>query len=57
LRPITRRGRAVFAIGLGILSAICQLYFSVAIGPYIALLMVGMLTPTLDRWLQPKTLV
>jgi electron transport complex protein RnfD len=57
LRPLTRRGRAVFAIGLGMISAVCQLYFSVAIGPYIALLVIGLLTPTLDRILQPKTLV
>jgi Na+-translocating ferredoxin:NAD+ oxidoreductase RnfD subunit len=57
LRPITRRGRAIFAIFLGILSAVFQLYASVAIGPYIALLVTVLLTPTLDRAIRPRTLV
>ena len=57
LRPITRRGRAIFAIFLGILSAVFQLYASVEIGPYIALLVTVLLTPTLDRAIRPRTLV
>jgi Na+-translocating ferredoxin:NAD+ oxidoreductase RnfD subunit len=57
LRPITRGGRAIFAIFLGILSAVFQLYASVAIGPYIALLLTTLLTPTLDRAIRPRTLV
>jgi Na+-translocating ferredoxin:NAD+ oxidoreductase RnfD subunit len=57
LRPITRRGRAIFAILLGILSAVFQLYASVMIGPYIALLATVLLTPTLDRAIRPRTLV
>ncbi len=57
LRPITHRGRAIFAAALGICSVIVQLYASVAIGPYVALLIVSLLTPTLDRFLRPRTLV
>jgi Na+-translocating ferredoxin:NAD+ oxidoreductase RnfD subunit len=57
LRPITRRGRAIFAILLGLLSAVLQLYASVAMGPYIALLVIVLLTPTLDRFIRPRTLV
>jgi Na+-translocating ferredoxin:NAD+ oxidoreductase RnfD subunit len=57
LRPITRRGRAIFAVFLGVLSAVFQLYASVAIGPYIALLMTVLLTPTLDRAMRPRPLV
>lgn len=57
LRPITRRGRAVFAIGLGLLCAVFQLYASVTMGPYIALLIIVLLTPTLDRAMTPRTLV
>jgi Na+-translocating ferredoxin:NAD+ oxidoreductase RnfD subunit len=56
-RPITRRGRAIFALGLGALSAILQLYVFASVAPYIALLLVSMLTPTLDRTLRPRTLV
>jgi len=57
LRPITRRGRAVLAIGLGVLCAIFQLYASVAMGSYIALLVTVLLTPTLDRAMTPRPLV
>jgi len=57
LRPIMRRGRAVFAIALGLLSAVFQLYASVSMGPYIALLIVVLLTPTLDRIFKPRPLV
>ncbi len=57
LRPITRRGRAIFAIGLGLLSAVLQLYATVSMGPYIALLIIVLLTPTLDRVFRPRTLV
>jgi Na+-translocating ferredoxin:NAD+ oxidoreductase RnfD subunit len=57
LRPITRRGRAIFAIGLGVLCAIFQLYASVTMGPYIALLVIVLLTPTLDRAIMPRPLL
>jgi Na+-translocating ferredoxin:NAD+ oxidoreductase RnfD subunit len=57
LRPMTRRGRTIFAVGLGLLSAIFQLYASVAMGPYIALLIIVLLTPTLDRFIHPHPLV
>lgn len=57
LRPITRRGRAIFAIGLGVLCGIFQLYASVTVGPYIALLVIVLLTPTLDRAMTPRPLV
>jgi Na+-translocating ferredoxin:NAD+ oxidoreductase RnfD subunit len=57
LRPITKRGRAIFAILLGILAAVFQLYASVAIGAYLALLMTVLLTPTLDRAMKARPLV
>ncbi len=57
LRPITRRARSIFAVGLGLLSAVLQLYATVAMGPYIALLIIVLLTPTLDRVIRPRTLV
>jgi Na+-translocating ferredoxin:NAD+ oxidoreductase RnfD subunit len=49
VRPITRRGRAVFAILLGLACAASQLYLSVSFGPYLALLLVSQLSPPLDR--------
>jgi Na+-translocating ferredoxin:NAD+ oxidoreductase RnfD subunit len=57
LRPLTHRGRSIFAIALGIVSAIFILYASAAVGPYIALLAVSLATPTLDRLIHPCPLV
>ena len=57
VRPMTRRARTIFAILVGALSAICQLYASVSFGPYLALLLVSSLTPTFDKWFHPRTLV
>jgi hypothetical protein len=33
---------------------VLQLYCSAAIGPYVALLIVSLLTPTLDRVMKPR---
>ncbi|HEX3356141.1 MAG TPA: RnfABCDGE type electron transport complex subunit D [Tepidisphaeraceae bacterium] len=57
VRPMTRRGRTVYAIFIGVSAAALQLYFSVSIGPYIALLIGGILASALDRFFWPKTLV
>lgn len=50
--PLTRRGRAMFAVLLGFFAAAAQLYLSVEFGSYLALLFASLLTPTLDKWLQ-----
>jgi Na+-translocating ferredoxin:NAD+ oxidoreductase RnfD subunit len=50
IRPMTRRGRTIYAIALGATAAAFQLYVSVSFGPYLALLIVSLLTPELDRW-------
>jgi Na+-translocating ferredoxin:NAD+ oxidoreductase RnfD subunit len=56
VRPITGRGRVLFAVATGVLAAAIQLYVSVAWGPYLALLVVGLLTPIADRMFQPRPL-
>jgi Na+-translocating ferredoxin:NAD+ oxidoreductase RnfD subunit len=56
VRPVTRRGRTVFALLVGVLAAALQLYASVAWGPYAALLIAGLFTPIADRFFQPKPL-
>jgi Na+-translocating ferredoxin:NAD+ oxidoreductase RnfD subunit len=56
-RPMTRRGRVIYALSIGALAAIFQLYVSAAIGPYLALMAASLLTPTLDKWLRPRPLV
>jgi Na+-translocating ferredoxin:NAD+ oxidoreductase subunit D len=57
IRPLAHRARVVYAILIGALTAALQLYASVSFGPYLALLMVSLLTPALDRWSRPRTLV
>jgi Na+-translocating ferredoxin:NAD+ oxidoreductase RnfD subunit len=57
MRPMTGRGRLAFAVVLGALTAVAQLYASVPYGPYIALLLTGLLTPLWDRMFKPRPLV
>ena len=54
---MTRRAGTIYAILIGSLSAVFQLYVSVSIGPYLALLFVSLLTPTFDKWFHPRPLV
>ena len=56
VRPITRRGRTLFAVAIGLMAAALQLYVSVSWGPYVALLIAGLLTPVADRLFQPRPL-
>jgi Na+-translocating ferredoxin:NAD+ oxidoreductase RnfD subunit len=57
VRPMARRARAIYAIAFGALAGAFQLYASVAMGPYLALLFAGLLAPTLDKWFRPRALV
>ena len=49
--------RAAYALILGPLMALAQLYSGVAFGPFVALLAVSLLTPTIDRFTRARTLV
>jgi len=57
VRPLTRRGRAVFAILIGAGTAALQLYLDVSYGAYLALLIIGLFTPVLDQLFRPRALV
>jgi Na+-translocating ferredoxin:NAD+ oxidoreductase RnfD subunit len=57
VRPLTRRGRAVYAVLVGVATAALQLYLDVSYGAYLALLIIGLTTPLLDRVFQPRALV
>jgi Na+-translocating ferredoxin:NAD+ oxidoreductase RnfD subunit len=57
VRPMARRARTIYALLIGTFAAIFQLYVSVSIGPYLALLAVSLATPTLDKLFPPRTLV
>jgi Na+-translocating ferredoxin:NAD+ oxidoreductase RnfD subunit len=57
VRPLTRRGRTIYALLVGAAAAALQLYLDVSYGAYLALLMIGMLTPIFDRIFKPRPLV
>jgi Na+-translocating ferredoxin:NAD+ oxidoreductase RnfD subunit len=54
LRPMSHRARTPYAILVGLLCAVAQLYVSVSFGPYLALLVAGLASPMLDRWCRGK---
>jgi len=57
VRPMTRRARTIYAVCVGVVAAMLQLYLSISFGPYLALLAVGLMAPLLDRWFKPRPLV
>ncbi len=57
LRPLAGRWRVGYAVVLGPLMALAQLYGSVSFGPFIALLAVSLLTPVVDRITRARTIV
>ncbi len=55
--PITKTARAIYAILVGVIAAVAQLYLSVSFGPYVAVVLASPFTPLLDRWVRPRPLV
>ncbi len=56
-RPLSRKSRAIYSVLIGVLAAGFQLYLSVSLGSYLALLLAGFTTPVLDRCMGCKSLV
>lgn len=52
--PITKLGQIIFAVGLGILTLVFQVYFLILGGSLIALVIMNLTTPILDRIGIPK---
>jgi Na+-transporting NADH:ubiquinone oxidoreductase subunit NqrB len=52
-QPMSRAGRAVYGALIGLLCGPMQLYGSVAVGPYVALLLASLASPCLDRIFSP----
>ncbi|MGE5610782.1 MAG: RnfABCDGE type electron transport complex subunit D [Bacillota bacterium] len=52
--PTSRKARGIFALFMGLLTVACQLYLSVAYGPYIALGLATLLTSWLEQRLEPS---
>lgn len=57
ISPMGRKAKVVFAIALGLLTAALQLYLSCSFGPYVALLLAGLLSPWLDEMFRPRPLI
>jgi Na+-translocating ferredoxin:NAD+ oxidoreductase RnfD subunit len=55
--PMGRKAKVVFAIALGLLTAALQLYLSCSFGPYVALLLAGLLGPWLDEIFRTRPLI
>ncbi|HWE01036.1 MAG TPA: RnfABCDGE type electron transport complex subunit D [Tepidisphaeraceae bacterium] len=57
IRPMSHRARIIYATVAGAGTAALQLYMSVSIGPYLALLIASLMTPALDMWFRPKAMI
>jgi Na+-translocating ferredoxin:NAD+ oxidoreductase RnfD subunit len=57
VRPLTRRGRAIYALLIGVLAAVLQMYVSVTLGSCLAVLIVGAISPLLDKCAGCRSLV
>jgi Na+-translocating ferredoxin:NAD+ oxidoreductase RnfD subunit len=57
LRPMARRARILYGLLVGVLAASMQLYVSISYGPYLALLIISLVTPACDRFFKPHPLV
>jgi Na+-translocating ferredoxin:NAD+ oxidoreductase RnfD subunit len=57
VRPLSGWGRTIYSLVIGALAAVFQLYVSVSFGSYLALMAASLLTPALDKWICPRTLV
>jgi Na+-translocating ferredoxin:NAD+ oxidoreductase RnfD subunit len=57
VRPLSGWGRTIYSLAIGALAAVFQLYVSVSFGSYLALMAASLMTPALDKWIKPRTLV
>ena len=54
--PFTAKGKIIFGIGCGVLTAIIRVYGNYPEGVSFAILLMNILCPHIDRWCQPKAL-
>lgn len=52
--PLTAKGKVVFGIGCGILTAMIRLFGSMSEGVAFSIMLMNMLTPTIDKLTQPS---
>ena len=52
--PVTRKGRIIFGIGCGLITALIRLFGNMAEGVSFSILLMNILTPHLDKFTAPK---
>ena len=52
--PVTKKGKAIFAVGCGLLTVVIRLYGQYVEGVSFAILLMNILTPLIDRWTKTK---
>jgi len=52
--PVTRKGRIIFGIGCGLITAVIRLFGNMAEGVSFSILLMNILTPHLDKFTAPK---
>jgi len=52
--PVTRTGRAVFAVGCGLLTAVIRRWGGYPEGVCYSIVLMNTLTPLIDRWVRPR---
>ena len=53
-RPVTFGGQVLFAIGVGVIAMLLQLYMNIRISAYMAVLAMNTFTPLIDRLWRPR---
>jgi hypothetical protein len=57
VRPLGGSARSLYALFVGVAAAALQMYVSVSLGSYVAVMAAGAVASNLDRWLTPRPLV
>ena len=52
--PVTRRGKAIFALGCGLLTVVIRFWGSYPEGVSFAILIMNILTPYIEKWVTPR---
>ena len=52
--PVTHTGRAVFAVGCGVLTAVIRRWGGYPEGVCYSIVLMNTLTPLIDRWIRPR---
>jgi electron transport complex protein RnfD len=52
--PLTNKGKVIFGIGCGLMTAMIRLFGSMSEGVSFSIMLMNMLTPTIDQMIQPK---